>query len=84
MYRSYFCIFAVGPKNADDFWLNLHLFRAAAVPGAPGARRGPQGAENRPTNPAKIRPGRPICGPEALVRDIAYFWEGLGAVFIDL
>ncbi len=24
------------------------IFRAGAVPGAPGARRGPQGAENRP------------------------------------
>ncbi len=30
------------------------IFRAGAVPGAPGARRGPQGAENRPKTRSQI------------------------------
>ncbi len=30
------------------------LFKAGAVPGAPGARRGPQGAENRPKTRGRI------------------------------
>ncbi len=51
--------FAVGPKNTKmptngmsslvseaDFGAGCTICRAGAVPGAPGARRGPQGAEN--------------------------------------
>ncbi len=32
------------------------------------------------SNPAKIRPGRPIAGPEALLCNIDYPWEGFGGV----
>ncbi len=39
------------------------------------------------SSPAKIRPGRPISGPEAVLRNIENPWEGfggcLGVVFVD-
>ncbi len=34
------------------------------------------------SSPAKIRPGRPIYGPEALLRNIEYPWEGLGGILV--
>ncbi len=36
------------------FCATCTIFRAGAVPGAPGARRGPQGAENRPKTRGRI------------------------------
>jgi hypothetical protein len=38
--------------SGADFWCNLLHFWAGARPKAPGARRGPQGAENRQKNVA--------------------------------
>ncbi len=36
------------------FGATCTIFRAGAVPGAPGASRGPQGAENRPETRGRI------------------------------
>ncbi len=57
-----FYLVAVGPKNTkclelvsgSGFGATCTIFRAGAVPGAPGARRGPQGAENRPKTRGRI------------------------------
>ncbi len=44
--------------------------------GPPAGRRA-----NLGVFPAKIRPGRPLSGPEALLRNIGYPWEGFGLVW---
>jgi hypothetical protein len=67
IYHLSLYIFAVGPKNTKVptnatynwspeliFDATCTIFRAGAVPGAPGARRGPQGAEKRPKTRGRI------------------------------
>ncbi len=61
-----FYLFAVDPKNIVPtngtynwspgliFGETCTIFLAGAVPGAPGARRGPRGAENRPRTRGRI------------------------------
>ncbi len=44
-----------------NFGATFDMFRAGAVPGAPGARRGPQGAEHRPKTRGRIYPLTKLC-----------------------
>jgi hypothetical protein len=75
-----YAIMLPGRKSAFRAGFQPDCYRENTEIGPPAGRRPAQGRFRcfPGSSPAQIRPGRPISGPEALLRNIEYPWEGLG------